>query len=261
MKPKMLKTAWGVSYSKGRMMEELSIYAAEFIGTMLLIVFGDGAVATAVLKKSKGEGGGWITITAGWGLGVAIAVYVTGWISGGHINPAVTIAQASIGAFPWTLVPGYILAQIAGGFTGAILVYLAYMEHFKATEDPALKLAVFSTGPQIRNFVSNFITEAIGTAILVICVLGVTNENNQIGALGALIVGVVVWVIGLSLGGPTGYAINPARDLGPRIAHAILPITNKGSSDWSYGLVVPIFGPIVGGVLGAWVYTMFLSLV
>ncbi len=239
----------------------LDVYVAEFIGTMLLIIFGDGAVATAVLKKSKGENGGWITITTGWGLGVAIAVYVTGWISGGHINPAVTIAQASIGMFPWSLVPGYIFAQIAGAFVGAVLVYLAYRDHFKETEDPAVKLSVFSTGPQIRNFVSNFITEAIGTAILVICVLGVTNENNQIGALGALIVGLVVWVIGLSLGGPTGYAINPARDLGPRLAHAVLPIKNKGSSDWSYGLVVPIFGPIVGGIIGAWIYTMFLSLV
>jgi glycerol uptake facilitator protein len=228
---------------------------------MLLIIFGDGGVATAVLKRSKGENGGWITITTGWGLGVAIAVYVTGWISGGHINPAVTIAQASIGMFPWSLVPGYILAQIAGAFVGAIIVYLAYRDHFKATEDPAVKLSVFSTGPQIRNFVSNFITEAIGTAILVICVLGVTNENNQIGALGALIVGFVVLAIGLSLGGPTGYAINPARDLGPRIAHALLPIKNKGGSDWSYGLVVPIFGPIAGGIAGAWIYTMFLSLV
>lgn len=239
----------------------LDVYVAEFIGTMLLIIFGDGAVATAVLKKSKGGNGGWITITAGWGLGVAIAVYVTGWISGGHINPAVTIAQASTGMFSWSLVPGYILAQIAGAFVGAVLVYLAYRDHFKETEDPVVKLSVFSTGPQIRNFVSNFITEAIGTAILVICVLGVTNENNQIGALGALIVGLVVWVIGLSLGGPTGYAINPARDLGPRIAHALLPIKNKGSSDWSYGLVVPIFGPIVGGIIGAWIYRLFLSLV
>jgi glycerol uptake facilitator protein len=193
-------------------------------------------------------------------MGVAIAVYVTGWISGGHINPAVTIAQASIGMFPWNLVPGYIAAQIAGGFVGGVLVYLAYKDHFEATEDPAAKLSVFSTGPQIRNLVSNFITEAIGTAVLVICVLGVTNENNQIGALGALIVGFVVWGIGLSLGGPTGYAINPARDLGPRMAHALLPIPDKGSSDWSYGLVVPIFGPIMGGLIGAFLYQAFIAL-
>ena len=241
------------------MIEGLDVYLAEFIGTMLLIIIGDGAVATAVLKKSKGEGGGWIAITTGWGLAVAIAVYVTGWVSGAHINPAVTIGQASVGIFSWHLVPGYILMQIAGAFVGGVIVYLAYRDHFKETEDPAVKLAVFSTGPQIRNFVSNFITEAIGTAVLVMCVLGVTNENNQIGALGALIVGFVVWAIGLSLGGPTGYAINPARDLGPRIAHAILPIPGKGGSDWKYGLAVPIFGPIVGGVIGAWVYTLFLD--
>jgi glycerol uptake facilitator protein len=243
------------------MVSGLELYVAEFVGTMLLIIFGDGAVATAILKRSKGEGGGWITITTGWAMGVAIAVYVSGWISGGHINPAVTIGFASIGAFPWSLVPGYVAAQIAGAFVGAVLVYLAYRDHFKATDDPAAKLSVFSTGPQIRNFVSNFITEAIGTAVLVICVLGVTNENNQIGALGALIVGFVVWGIGLSLGGPTGYAINPARDLGPRIAHAVLPIPGKGGSDWSYGLVVPIFGPIAGGVIGAWIYNLFLSMV
>lgn len=239
----------------------LELYAAEFVGTMLLIIFGDGAVATAVLKKSKGEGGGWITITTGWAMGVAIAVYVTGWISGGHINPAVTIAQASIGMFPWNLVPGYIAAQIAGAFVGGVLVYLAYRDHFAETKDPTVKLSVFSTGPQIRNLVSNFITEVIGTAVLVICVLGVTNENNQIGALGALIVGFVVWAIGLSLGGPTGYAINPARDLGPRMAHAVLPIPDKGSSDWSYGLVVPIFGPIVGGLIGAFFYQAFIAMV
>jgi len=243
------------------MVSVISMYLAEFLGTMLLIIFGDGAVATAVLRKSKGENGGWITITAGWGLGVAIAVYVTGWISGGHINPAVTIAQASIGMFSWSLVPGYIAAQVAGAFVGAVLVYLAYMDHFGATDDPATKLAVFSTGPQIRNLVSNFVTEVIGTAILVVGVLGVTNENNQIGALGALTVGILVWVIGLSLGGPTGYAINPARDLGPRIAHALLPIPKKGSSDWGYGLVVPIFGPLVGGLIGAWVYQAFVALV
>jgi glycerol uptake facilitator protein len=253
---------WYSFFHRGEgMVSVISMYLAEFLGTMLLIIFGDGAVATAVLKKSKGENGGWITITAGWGLGVAIAVYVTGWISGGHINPAVTIAQASIGMFSWSLVPGYIAAQVAGAFVGAVLVYLAYMDHFRATEDPATKLAVFSTGPQIRNLASNFVTEVIGTAILVVGVLGVTNENNQIGALGALTVGILVWVIGLSLGGPTGYAINPARDLGPRIAHALLPIPKKGSSDWGYGLVVPIFGPIVGGLIGAWAYQAFLALV
>ena len=238
------------------MVLDIGVYLAEFLGTMVLILLGDGVVANVVLKKSKGENSGWIVIATGWGLAVAMAVYITGWISGAHINPAVTIGQAFVGVFPWQLVPGYIIFQMLGAFTGAVLVYLAYMDHFKATEDPVSKLGVFATVPAIRNLTKNFITEVIGTAMLLIGVLGVTNANNQIGALGSLIVGFLVLAIGLSLGGPTGYAINPARDLGPRIAHAILPIPGKGSSDWGYGLIVPIFGPIVGGIVGAVVYQL-----
>lgn len=240
-------------------MSNMAMYLAEFFGTMILILLGDGVVANVVLKKSKGEGSGWIVITTGWGLAVAMAVYITGWVSGAHINPAVTIGMAAIGKFSWALVSGYIIAQVLGAFVGAVLVYIAYRDHFAATDDPGAKLGVFSTGSEIRNFTWNFITEAIGTAMLLIGVLGITNGHNQVGALGSLLVGFLVWSIGLSLGGPTGYAINPARDLGPRIAHALLPIPGKGSSDWAYGLVVPIFGPIVGGVIGAFVYQYFLQ--
>lgn len=241
-------------------MSNMSMYLAEFFGTMILVLLGDGVVANVVLNKSKGKDTGWIVITTGWGFAVGMAVYVTGWVSGAHINPAVTIGLASIGKFSWALVPGYLIAQVLGGFVGAILVYLAYRNHFEATEDSATKLAVFSTGPEIRNFKWNFITEAIGTAMLLIGVLGITNGHNNAGALGSLLIGILVWSIGLSLGGPTGYAINPARDLGPRIAHALLPISGKEGSDWKYGLIVPIFGPIVGGVLGALVYQFFLSM-
>jgi len=242
-------------------MQSFNLYLAEFFGTMILILLGDGVVANVVLKKSKGENSDWITIATGWGLAVAIAVYITGWVSGAHINPAVTIGFASIGKLSWALVPGYIIAQIAGAFVGAALVYVSYMDHFDATEDQVSKLVVFATVPAIRNLARNFITEVIGTAMLLVGVLGVTNDHNQIGALGALIVGFVVLSIGLSLGGPTGYAINPARDLGPRLAHAILPIKGKGASDWTYGLVVPILGPILGGILGSIIYICFLGYV
>ena len=200
-------------------------YLAEFLGTLILILLGDGVVANVVLKKSKGEGGGWIVISAGWGFAVAVAVYITGWVSGAHINPAVTVALAVIGNFAWSSVPGYIIAQILGAFTGAVLVYLSYKDHFAETEDRDSKLGVFSTIPAIRNIPSNVITEIIGTAMLLIGVLGITDQHNDLGALASLLVGLLVFSIGLSLGGPTGYAINPARDLGPRIAHAILPIT------------------------------------
>ncbi len=241
-------------------MSNMAMYLAEFFGTMILVLLGDGVVANVVLDKNKGKDSGWIVITTGWGFAVAMAVYVTGWVSGAHINPAVTIGLAAIGSFSWALVPGYLIAQVAGAFVGAVLVYLTYRDHFAATEDPAAKLGVFSTGPEIRNFKWNFITEAIGTAMLLIGILGIGNGHNNAGALGALLVGILVWSIGMSLGGPTGYAINPARDLGPRIAHALLPIPGKGGSDWEYGLFIPIFGPIVGGVLGALVYQLFLSM-
>lgn len=241
------------------MVSNMGMYLGEFIGTLILILLGDGVVANVVLKKSKGENGGWIVITAGWAFAVAIAVYVTGWVCGAHLNPAVTLGLAAIGSFSWGLVPGYIIAQLTGAFAGAILVYLSYRDHFAATDDADAKLAVFSTGPAIRNTTSNIITEIIGTALLVLGVLGITNANNNVGALGALLVGVLVWAIGLSLGGPTGYAINPARDLGPRIAHAILPIPNKRDSDWGYALI-PVIAPIIGGVIGAFIYQFFLKM-
>ena len=238
-------------------MSSTAMIFSEVFGTMILIILGDGVVANVVLNKSKGNSSGWIVITTGWGFAVALAVYVVGWVGGAHLNPAVTIGLASIGAFPWALVPWYIGAQMVGAFLGAIVVYLAYHEHFAQTEDADAKLGVFATGPAIRSKLWNLVTEIIGTAILLIGILGITNSHNNVGALGALLIGVLIWAIGLSLGGPTGYAINPARDLGPRIAHAILPIPGKRDSDWSYAWI-PIVGPIIGGVLGAVIYKLAL---
>jgi len=222
-------------------------YLSEFIGTLILILLGDGVVAAVLLRNSKAEHSGWIVITFGWGMAVAIAVYVA-LISGAHINPAVTVGLASVGAFPWARVPGYIIAQLLGAFVGAVLVWITYYDHWKETDDPVLKLGVFSTIPQIRNTVPNFITEVIGTAMLLFGVLAIVT--NADGALVPLSVGFLVLAIGLSLGGPTGYAINPARDLGPRIAHAVLPIPGKGDSDFSYGWI-PVVAPLVGGIIGA----------
>ncbi len=240
-------------------MENLGLYVAEFIGTLILILLGDGVVANVLLKKSKGEGGGWIVITAGWAFGVAVAVYVTGWISGAHLNPAVTCTMAVLGKLSWSLVPGYIISQMAGAFCGAVLVYISYKDHFKETDNPDAKLGIFCTMPAIRNNVSNIITEIIGSAILLIGVLGITDEHNKIGAFGAYLVGILVFAIGLSLGGPTGYAINPARDLGPRIAHFLLPIPGKRDSGWSYA-PIPVFAPVIGGIIGGFIYTMCLKL-
>jgi glycerol uptake facilitator protein len=237
----------------------MSPFLAEVVGTMLLIILGDGVVANVVLNRTKGQNSGWIVITAGWAFGVTVAVYAVGTFSGAHLNPAVTIGLASIGKFAWSLVPVYVAAQMLGAFLGATIVWLAYLPHWKETPDPAAKLAVFCTGPAIRNPLSNVITEVIGTAVLVLGVLAIltpTNLNPDYGwnvGLGPALVGVIVWAIGLSLGGPTGYAINPARDLGPRIAHAVLPIAGKGRSDWSYAWI-PVLGPIVGGVLAALLY-------
>lgn len=227
----------------------MNLLLSELIGTMVLTLFGCGVVANVLLEKSKGQNGGWIVITMGWGFAVAFAVYVAGPISGAHINPAVTIGLASIGAFPWANVPTYIIGQMIGGFLGAALCYLAYLPHWKETEDAGLKLAVFSTGPAIRNYASNFICEFIGTACLLFILLGI-GQHEYAQGLNPLIVGFFIVAIGLSLGGPTGYAINPARDLGPRIAHALLPIPGKGSNDWGYAWL-PIIAPICGGVAGA----------
>ena len=225
----------------------MQAYLSEFIGTLILILLGDGVVAAVLLRNSKAEHSGWIVITFGWGMAVAIAVYVA-LISGAHINPAVTVGLASVGAFPWAQVPGYIIAQLLGAFVGAVLVWITYYDHWKETDDPVLKLGVFSTIPQIRNTVPNFITEVIGTAMLLFGVLAIVTNADV--ALVPLSVGFLVLAIGLSLGGPTGYAINPARDLGPRIAHAVLPIPGKGDSDFSYGWI-PIVAPLVGGIIGA----------
>ncbi|WP_077367923.1 MIP/aquaporin family protein [Anaerosalibacter sp. Marseille-P3206] len=240
-------------------MSNIALYSAEFLGTLILILLGNGVVANVSLKKSKAEGGGWIVVTAAWGLAVAIAAYTTGWVSGAHLNPAVTIGFAAIGSLDWALVPGYIIAQLLGAIVGAMLCYAAFKDHFAATEDGNVKLGVFCTAPAIKNYARNFITEVIGTAMLVGGILGINHANNGVGPLSALLAGFLVWVIGMSLGGPTGYAINPARDLGPRIAHAILPIPKKRDSDWSYA-PIPVFGPIVGGVIGAFIYQLFLKL-
>jgi glycerol uptake facilitator protein len=238
-------------------------YLAEFVGTALLILLGDGVVAGVLLRESKAENSGWIVITFGWGLAVAVAVYAIARISGAHINPAVTLALASIGEFDWADVPGYIIAQMLGAIVGAALVYLHYLPHWGLTDDPGLKLAVFSTGPAVRATGANLVSEIIGTFVLVFGVLGIGanfSGGEDPGGLAALAVGVnpllvglLVLGIGLSLGGPTGYAINPARDLGPRIAHAILPIAGKGDSDWGYSWI-PVVGPIIGGILGAVVW-------
>ena len=239
----------------------MSPFLAELLGTMLLIILGDGVVANVVLNKTKGQSSGWIVITAGWACGVTVAVYAVGTFSGAHLNPAVTIGLASIGKFAWASVPTYIAAQMLGALLGATIVWLAYLPHWAVTESQASKLAVFCTGPAIRSPISNVLTEIIGTFVLVLGVLAILTPKNLNPAygwnvgFGPALVGVIVWAIGLSLGGPTGYAINPARDLGPRIAHAMLPIAGKGNSDWGYAWI-PIIGPVIGGLIAAFLYKM-----
>lgn len=227
----------------------MSAFMAELFGTMILILLGDGVVATVALKKSKGENAGWMVVTTGWAIAVAIPVYIFGPFSGAHFNPAVTIGFAAIGQFAWADVPMYIVAQLIGGILGATLVWLAYLPHWKETEDKAAKLGVFCTAPAIRDNTSNLITEIIGTFFLVFGILGVANTKMADGV-APLVVGLIILAAGVSIGGPTGYAINPARDLGPRIAHAILPISGKGDSDWGYAWI-PVVGPIIGGLIGA----------
>jgi len=244
----------------------MSPYLAEFVGTLLLVLLGNGVVANVVLSKTKGEGAGWIVIALGWGMAVFVAVWCVGAFSGAHLNPAVTLGLASIGdEFPWSNVPGYIASQLLGGIAGGILVYVFYRDHYVVTDDSNAKLATFCTSPAIRNSSSNLFCEIVGTAVLVMAVLlsvepsivdakepaaGATPLNMTIGlgTLGALPVGLLVLAIGLSLGGTTGYAINPARDLGPRLAHAILPIPGKRDSDWSYAWI-PVVGPLLGALL------------
>lgn len=227
----------------------MSHFLAEIIGTMILIILGDAVVANVILGKTKGNGGGWIVITTGWAFAVAIPAFIFGGISGAHFNPALTLGLATIGKFPWAEVPTYIIAQMIGAFLGACVVYLQYLPHWAATEDKATKLGVFCTGPAIRNTSANFISEFIGTFILVFGILGLGTVTMAPG-LGTVAVGFLIWVIGLSLGGSTGYAINPARDLGPRIAHFVLPIAGKGDSDWSYAWI-PVVAPICGAIVAA----------
>lgn len=230
----------------------MSAFLGELIGTMILIVFGGGVVGGVVLKKSKAENSGWIVITMGWGLAVAMAAYAVGQFSGAHLNPAVTIGLAAIGSFPWSDVPTYIIAQMIGAFIGAVIVYLHYLPHWKATDDQGAKLAVFSTDPAIKNPAANLLSEVIGTFILLLGLLAL-GANKFAEGMNPFIVGFLIVAIGLSLGGTTGYAINPARDLGPRIAHFILPIPGKGSSNWGYAWI-PVVGPIIGGTYGALFY-------
>lgn len=235
-----------------------SEFLAELIGTMILIIFGAGVVGGVVLNKTKAEGAGWVVITLGWGLAVTMGVYAVGNFTGAHINPAVTLGFAAAGEFPWAKVPMYISAQMIGAIIGAGIVFLNYLPHWKETKDKAAKLGVFSTDPAIRSPFSNLLSEMIGTFVLLMGLMFI-GANEFTEGLNPLIVGALIVAIGMSLGGTTGYAINPARDLGPRIAHALLPIPGKGGSNWSYAWI-PVVGPILGGIYGAVFYqAMFLG--
>lgn len=243
----------------------MSPFIAELIGTMLLILLGTGVVANVILKGTKGHSGGWMAITTGWALAVFVGVVFATPFSGAHLNPAVTIGLAVTGKFLWAEVPGYIIAQIVGAMLGSFLTYVVYRDHFNATNEPDLQLAVFSTSPAIKNNVFNLASEIVGTFVLMFVIFyfsgaEITSQKSEIGlgSIGALPVAFLVWAIGLSLGGPTGYAINPARDLGPRIVHSILPIRGKGSSQWRYAWI-PIAGPIIGSCIAAFLYMLLQS--
>jgi len=235
----------------------MNSFVAELFGTMLLIILGGGVVAGILLKHSKAENSGWLVITFAWGFAVAFGVYVAGQVSGAHLNPAVTLALASVGEFEWANVPAYLLGQLLGSMLGAVVVWLHYLPHWSATTDPGLKLAVFVTSPAIRRPFSNLLSEIIGTAVLLAGLMAI-GANKFADGLNPLIVGFLVVAIGLSLGGTTGYAINPARDFGPRLMHFLLPIAGKGNSDWGYSWV-PVAGPLVGGILGAQIYRAVFS--
>ena len=222
-------------------------FLGEVVGTFLLILLGNGVVANVVLGKTKGHNSGWIVIAFGWAMAVFTGVFVAAKSSGAHLNPAVTLGLAFLGEFEWKDVPMYVAGQMLGAMLGAFMVWVSYYQHFRATEEPAAKLAVFSTGPAIRSTIPNLLTEIVGTFVLVFGVLHFASPTASLGTLDALPVALLVLGIGLSLGGPTGYAINPARDLGPRIMHAILPMGAKGNSDWSYSWI-----PVVGPIIGAW---------
>jgi glycerol uptake facilitator protein len=230
----------------------MSEYLGEFIGTLILIAFGGGVVAGVVLKGSKAEAGGWLLICLAWGMAVTLAIYAVGNISGAHINPAVTLGFAAVGVFPWEKVPGYIIAQVLGAFTGGVIVWLNYLPHWKKTENHDSKLGVFSTIPAIRSYPANLVSEMIGTFFLIFGLLFI-GANDFTEGLNPIVVGALISAIGFSFGGTTGFAINPARDFGPRMAHAVLPIPGKGTSDWKYSWV-PVAGPVLGGVNGGLVY-------
>lgn len=230
----------------------MSAYMGEVVGTAILILLGDGVVAGCLLNKSKSQNAGWIVITWAWALAVLMGVLAVGRISGAHFNPAVTIGLASVGAFDWAMVPGYIGAQMVGAIIGATLVWLMYLPHWEQTEDKGAKLGIFCTAPAIRNTTGNFISEFIGTFMLTFGIMSI-GANKLADGIGPFMVALLILAIGLSLGGPTGYAINPARDLGPRIAHAILPIAGKGDSDWGYAWI-PVVAPILGGVAGCLIF-------
>jgi glycerol uptake facilitator protein len=236
----------------------MTALVAEFTGTAILLILGNGVVANVVLNKTKGNNGGLIAITLGWAMAVFVAVFISANASGAHLNPAVTLALAIAGKFEWALVPGYCLAQLLGAMLGAGIVWLAYRQHFDATEDASTKLAVFSTSASIRSNTNNFIAELVATAVFVIGVLFITGPTQSLGSINAIPVAFLVLAIGLSLGGPTGYAINPARDLGPRIMHALLPIKNKGTSDWGYAWL-PVIAPMAGAALGALIFVYCLQ--
>ena len=249
-----------------QVMEQFGPYIGEFVGTAILMLLGNGVVANVCLDKTKGNDAGWIVITFGWGMAVFIAVLCVQDFSGAHINPAVTLGVAAAGKFAWAQVPGFIVAQMLGAMLGTGLVYLAYRDHYHATKDPDVVLGTFCNAPAIRNLPLNTVCEAIGTFVLVFAVLMIVHpdldyesaagaEKIGLGSLGALPVGLLVFAIGLSLGGTTGYAINPARDLAPRIVHALLPITGKRDSDWSYSWV-PVVGPILGGLVAAGIFRL-----
>lgn len=230
----------------------MSVFLAELVGTAILILLGDGVVAGCLLSKSKAENAGWIVITLAWGLAVTMGVYAVGSITGAHLNPAVTIAMAVIGNVAWDQVVAFISGQMIGAFLGAVLVWLVYLPHWKETDDPGKKLGIFATTPALYHPVGNFITEAVGTFLLLFGILFI-GANAIAPGFAPIAIGLLIVAIGMSLGGPTGYAINPARDLAPRIAHAVLPIPGKGDSQWYYAWI-PVAGPIVGGVLGALAY-------
>lgn len=229
-------------------------YIAEFIGTCILMIFGNGVNANVSLNKTYAQNSGWLVISLGWGLAVFIAVFVAGSISGAHINPAVTLGLALAGKFEWSQVPAYCLAQMLGAFFGAAITYLHFKPHFDATEDPDTKLGLFSTGPAIADTIYNLISEIIGTFVLVFCIFFLVSGDG-LGSLSALPVALLVLAIGLSLGGTTGYAINPARDLGPRIFHALAPIKGKGKSNWNYAWI-PVVGPLIGATLAAGIFSL-----